>query len=304
MFNLILIAGRTKVVTGDVIINEVGNSSNDLYDWIELKGAAGKNLRNYIISIVTSNSSDDLLIRFPANDHAKIADNGHFLLLRTDPADDANHPIAATGNNVDLGGAAQQPGTPNSPVRYKVFSGLNLPNDGKFVLILRKPDNHEDSGAGDKGPAERGNADLDKIVDIAGWDDNLGKNGYPNAVSNTGLWPLHKFAGPFTKKNAFYKDTVHRRQHVNTKDDRSGVGAVENKDEDGKAAFRDVGYSGVGYRRHAADSNANGGTPGYPNGALNGAGGAITGSVYISEIMYADSEQGNLPQWIELRNPI
>ncbi len=299
-------AGRTGIPSNDVTINEVGNSDNDSYDWIELKGAAGKNLRNYMISIVTSNSSDVPLVQFAANDNAKIADNGVFLILRTDPADNPDHPIAATGYNVDKSAEEQQPGTPNSPVRYKVFSGLNLPNDGKFVLILRKPDNHEGHRSGahnDKGVAETGNADLNRIVDIAGWDDNLSKDPYPNPVSSTSLWPLHGFAGPFTNRNAFFQNTVHRRQYVTTNDGRSGVGAHENKNQDDRAAFRDIGWTGVGYRRGAADTAANGGTPGYDNGSLHGAGGTITAAVYISEIMYADARNGSLPQWIELRNP-
>ena len=305
-------AGRTGVATNDIYISEVGNSSDDRYDWIELAGPAGKNLRNYLISIVTNNTTDNILVQFDANDNAKIADNGHFLILRTDPADEPDHPIAATGYNVDLSAEAQQPGTPNSPVRYKVFSGnnprgaLNLPNDGKFVLIVRRPDNHEGhrSGAnGGKGVAERGNADLDKVVDVAGWDDNVGRNSYPNAVSNTGLWPLHSFGAPFTNRNAFWENTVHRRQYRTTNDGRSGAGAHENKNQDDRAAFRDIGWTGVGYRRDVDHTLAqHGGTPGYPNGASHGAGGTITAAVYISEIMYADARSGSLAQWIELRN--
>lgn len=307
-----IIAGRTGVATNDVMINEVGNNSNNLYDWIELKGPAGKNLRNYLISIVRDNTADNILVQFDANDNAKIAPNGHFLILRSDPANDPNHPIAATGYNVDMSAEEQQPGTPNSDVRYKVFDGstrgaLNLPNDddAKFVLIVRRPDNHEGHRSGQdggKGVAERGNADLDKVVDVAGYDNNVGKQQYPNPVSNTGLWPLHSFGAPFTDRNAFKVDTVHRRQYVSTNDGRSGVGAHENKNQDDRAAFRDVGWTGVGYRRGVTPSNMHGGTPGYPNNALHGAGGTITGAVYISEIMYAASANSALPQWIELRN--
>ena len=301
-------AGRTSVASDNIIINEVGNLSGSNYDWIELLNRSGGeiNLRNYMISIVTSNSSDSPLIQFPANDNAKVAAGAVFLILKTDPADDTSHPIAATGYNVDKSAEEQQPGTPNSPVRYKVLNSLNLPDDGKFVLIVRRPDNHEGQRSGghnDKGVAETGNADLDKVVDVAGWDDNLGKNSYPNAVSNTGLWPLYNFAGPFTNRNAFYVNTVHRRQYVTTNDGRSGVGAHENKNQDDRAAFRDIGWTGVGYRRDVADNAMHGGTPGYPNGALHGAGGTITSAVYISEIMYADARNGSLPQWIELRNP-
>ena len=86
-----LIVGRTGVPTDKVIINEVGNRSNDSYDWIELRNTSGNdgfNLRNYAISIVTSNSSDVRLIQFTHNDNAKIAKDGVFLILASDPAND------------------------------------------------------------------------------------------------------------------------------------------------------------------------------------------------------------------------
>ena len=299
-----LIVGRTSIPTDKVIINEVGNRSNDSYDWIELRNTSGNdgfNLRNYVISIVTSNSSDRRLIQFPANDSAKIAKDGVFLILASDPVNDDDHPLT-TGYNVDKKDAEQAPGRRTSPVRYKVVD-FSLPNDGKFILIVRRPDNHENKNEGGKGPAELGKDDIDKIVDVAGWHDAaVRKTGYPNAVSNTDVWPLHNFKNPFTNRNAFYQEKVHRRQYVSTNDGRSGVGAHENKNQDDRAAFRDVGWTGVGYRQQAAVSSANGGTPGYPNGALPDKGSDVTSSVYISEIMYADASGGTLPQWIELRN--
>ena len=295
-------AGRTGV-SHAITINEVGNNSNNAYDWIELKGAAGTNLRNYMISIVTSNSSDVPLVQFPANDNAKIADSGVFLILASDPTNDSNHPIAP-GRNVNRAEVDHERYHWNSPVRSLV-TNFSLPNDGKFVLILRSPDNGEGqrSGAdGGKGVAETGNNDLNRVVDVAGWDDDLAKSEYPNELSNTGVWPLHAFRDikGFTH-NSFAQNTVHQRNRVgNVKDGASGVGAQDNNN--GKTAFGDRGWTSVGYRRNVVASNANGGTPGYPNGALHGAGATITDAVFISEIMYADAANGVLPQWIELRN--
>ena len=296
--------GRTGI-SHAVTINEVGNNSNNDYDWLELAGPAGTNLRNYMISMVTNNNSDRPLIQFPDNDNARIAANGVFLILGSDPANDPDHAIAGTGYNVDKSAQEQEPGTPNSPVRYKVMSDLDLPNDGKFVLILRRPDSNgwQRSGhTGHLGVAETGNADLDKIVDVAGWDDDLHKGEYPNSVSSTGVWPLYNFRAirGFTN-NSFEVNKVHQRNRVGTNDGASGVGAQNNNN--GLTAFGDRGWTGVGYKRAAKQNAVNGGTPGYPNGALHGNGGAITGAVYISEIMYADDARGSLPQWIELRNP-
>ena len=294
-------AGRTSV-SHAITINEVGNNSNDAYDWIELKGAAGTNLRNYMISIVTSNSSDVPLVQFPANDNAKIADSGVFLILASDPTNDSNHPIAP-GRNVNRAEVDHERYHWNSPVRSLV-TNFSLPNDGKFVLILRSPDNGEGQRAnahGGKGVAETGNNDLNRVVDVAGWDDDLAKSEYPNKLSNTGVWPLHAFRDikGFTH-NSFAQNTVHQRNRVGTNDGASGVGAQDNNN--GKTAFGDRGWTSVGYRRNVVASNANGGTPGYPNGAIHGAGATITDAVFISEIMYADATNGILPQWIELRN--
>ena len=298
--------GRThKPASNNIVINEVGNRSMDDYDWLELRNASGSeiNLRNYLITIVEAADDEKALVRFPANDKSKIPAGGVFLLLRTDPADKPDHPIAATGKNVDLDAALQEPGTRNSPVQYKVFSSLALPNDGEFVLMVRRPDNHENFGPGghaSKGTSEIGAHDLDKIVDIAGYDSGLSKSSYPNAVSSTELWPLYAFKAPNFTNNKFESNKVHYRARLTTKDDRSGVGADNN--DNNKSAFQDIGWTGVGYRRAVAQNVAHGGTPGYPNDAFKAKDSPITNSVYISEIMYADDNRGSLPQWLELRN--
>ena len=294
---------RTNVPSNSIVINEVANRSNAQrqYEWIELRNVSGGqiNLRKYIISKVTSNSVDQILIDFPNNDNAKVDAGKVLLLVASDPATDPDHPLAV-GYNVDKSAAEQVSGLSGNPVRYKVISFQHdgLPDNGEFVLIIRRPDN-----AGKNDGAERGANDLDKIVDIAGYHPNLARSGYSNAVSSTKLWPLRAFDSPSFGHNKLALNEVHRRQRTTTHNGRSGVGAHENKGGEGEAAFRNVGWTGVGYRRHVAPSNIHGGTPGYDNGALHGAGGTITGAVYISEIMLADGPAGALPQWIELRNP-
>jgi len=304
-----IIQQRTiKPASNTIVINEVANRSglNEKYEWIELRNVSEDkiNLRNYLVSIVTAVDNDAVLIQFPADDNAQLAKNEVFLIVATDPADDFDHPLAV-GYNVSKSELEQEPGTRKSPVRYMAQS-FALPDDGNFVLMVREPDNGEGqrSGVDDgKGVAETGTDDLDKIVDIAGYHSNLIKDPYPNSVSKTDLWPLYKFDAPSFAHNRFDKDVVHLRQRLTTHNDRSGVGAHENKDGEGEAAFRNVGWTGVGYRRLAAATDANGGTPGYPNNALPESGSDITAAVYISEIMYADNAFGSLPQWIELRNP-
>ena len=299
---------RTNVPSNGIVINEVANRSDSdkAYEWIELYNASGGeiNLRNYRISKVITNINDQSLLDFPTNDNAKIGAGKVLLIVASDPAQDQEHPLAV-GYNVDKKAEEQAPGLADNPVRYKVleFKNNGLPDNGKFVLIVRRPDNHENKNEAGKGPAELGTADLDKIVDIAGWHDSLGKSNYSNPVSSTGLWPLRSFAGPFTNRNQFGENSVHYRQYRTTNDGRSGVGAHENKNQDDRAAFRNAGFTGVGYKRRITSGNAYAGTPGYENRVLKSSGGAVTGPVYISEIMYADNKAGALPQWIELYNP-
>ena len=299
---------RTSVASNTIVINEVANRSdaNKAYEWIELRNFSGSeiNLRNYRISKVTNSNTDISLINFPANDNAKIGAGKVLLLVASDPANDQEHPLAI-GYNVDKSAEEQAPGLADNPVRYKVISFHNngLPDDGNFVLIVRRPDNHENKNEHGKGPAELREHDLDKIVDIAGYHPNLARSSYSNPVSSTKLWPLRAFDSPSFGYNKFDVRTVHRRQRTSTHNGRSGVGAHENRTTDDRAAFRNAGFTGVGYKRRITGGAVYEGTPGYDNGVLKGDGGAITGPVYISEIMYADNKAGALPQWIELYNP-
>ena len=84
------------------------------------------------------------------------------------------------------------------------------------------------------------------------------------------------------------------------------LGGAENKNEAGKAAFaRGVGYTGIGYKRQAADSSVHGGDPGYHGITRNSAHDNDGGPrVYISELMISQGSgrNSNLPQYIELYN--
>ena len=112
------------------------------------------------------------------------------------------------------------------------------------------------------------------------------------------------FLRPKFTNNRFDQNTVHQRNRTGQQLMIEPVLVFSTViTRTGQTAFGNRGWTGVGYRRAAAQNNANGGTPGYPNGASHAAGGTITSLVYISEIMYADDARGSLPQWIELRNP-
>ena len=301
---------QSNVPASPVIFNEIANRSNPDHEWIELRNVTDDkiNLKNYLISIVTSNSSDAILYQFPQNSDAQVDANGVFLLVASDPRDKTDHPLAV-GFNVDINEEDQVRGLGENPPEYKVtpFEGDGLPDDGNFVLILRKPDNSERYRSGEsssRGVAETGTSDLDKVVDIAGWSDNVSRSAYSNPVSSTGIWPLRAFTAPASDKNKFSLDRVRHRQHVTTNGGAAGTGTTHNDKRDSQVAFGHAGYTGIGYKRQAVRSDAHGGSPGYHNnlkGELDDL--ADNAKVVISEIMLT---QGNgrsvLPQWIELHN--
>ena len=274
--------GRTSVPANRIVFNEVANRSNanKAYEWIELRNVTGGNvnLKHYRISAVTAVGTDTEIINFGGGD-LNVPAGGILLLLASNPVYNRNHPI--------------QIGT---GVQYKVinFQNNGLPDGGNFVLFLRGRTDNKPDGIGTGNPAH--------VLDIAGYHSNLHSPRYTNAISETRLWPLKSFEAPASTHNRFDTDTVHYRQHVSGDAGKSGAGTTHGDRHAHQVAFREQGYTGVGYKRLSAISGAHGGTPGYPNNAYQSNGGNVTSSVYISEIMYADNKAGVLPQWIELRN--
>ena len=341
--------GVTQVPSSPVIINEVANRSDGdrEYEWIELRNVTGNevNLRNWMISMVTATGTDRPLVQFPNNDNAKIAPNGVILLLASDPRFDDDHPIAV-GYNVDVNANDQvdglglnNPDSNRQPPRQKVitFENGGLPDGGDYVLILRKQDNYEGhrSGAdGGKGVAETGEADIDKIIDIAGSHRSLDKSNYPastpSGLNSTTLWPLWNFNGDMRphyghgdlnhrRHNRLDVNRVRYRQHVKTtaKNDadggtpgnRAGTGVTHKNEEVGHYAFRDAIYTGLGYKRTARAPGIHNGTPGYNGNSVGNTGivkaTAAAAKVTISEIMTSTGPNADnpvFPQWIELYN--
>ncbi len=285
----------TTLARSPFIFSEVGNNSNDDYDWVEVKNVtdATQNLRNRRISIITSATSDVALVTFPDDKNYNVPAGDVFLIVKTDPSGNDDHPLAA-GFNVDKKPEEQVRGVPaDHPVRYKVLSGLELPNsdnDGDgFVLVLRG-NNNDHLGK------------TNGVFDVAGYDNDVSVN---TASLFTNLWPLVNFAAPWNgtsanSGNKFNQDEVYYRQHEGI----DGTSATRrNRQDDRDAAFRQAHWTGIGYKRNVDADSKYGGTPGYPNAgnSLKAAGADATAAVMISEIMYAVTDRTVL-QWIELRN--
>ena len=266
---------RTNVPRDQFIINEIGNYSDDKYDWVEIKRVgSADNLKKWRLSQVTDDKKDTALVTFPDNDNHKIPNqNDVLLIVNSDPYQDPDHPLAA-GDRIN-GGHVEKTGTTS---RYYVDSGLKLKNSGKTLLILRN--------SNDNGHLGKSN-NIQDVVGTLGITDN-------SAGFRTNLWPLVATDAP-------HGDVITDGPPEELK---SGSVYVRN-DAGGGTGEHDlstVGYTGVGYKRSAAKSGLHGGTPGYDNGAIkvNEADLASDATVSISEIMYTKGR--NLPQWIELYN--
>ena len=262
----------SPVARSPFIINEVGNGSGDTNDWVEIRNVTASekplSLNNHHLSMVTAVGTDTSLVNFKDKD-IKVPGNGVILLVNTDPK---NTGIAA-GRNAAIAEADQE--LTGATSLYYIDSNLKLPDDGKFNLILRN--------AHDK--LEASSHFMDVIGGLVVTDDTKGTN----------LWPLVATGGP-------HGDVV----EANGRDLKEGYVYIRKNAGGGTGEHHlgRAGYTGVGYDRAALKSVANGGTPGYENGAVKGKIAELSAaSITFSEIM-VDTGEGrqNLAQWIELYN--
>ena len=272
------------------VFNEISNSSNPDHEWIELRIRSGDpHFQNWVVDMVTSasdraatdNPKQERLFRMPKLNTGRYDDI--LLITKTDPARDDDHPLRG-GYNVEVEPKDQDGEGRDKNIKYYVADewDTDLPDNGNFVLILRNGNdkmNHE------------------KIQDIAGYHPDLKVD---RADFFSGLWPLIGYSAPNLSNNKIEAGQVAKRVY----DDIPGTRTKDGNKID-KVAFRhdNNGWTGIGYKRNADAGAKNGGTPGYPNNALqSNETQAGADPVIISEIMYATGDRGNIPQWIELRN--
>ncbi len=244
-----------------IVFNELGNGSGDANDWIELRNVdvSDVSLKDWELSVVADGKKEDTsLIMFP---DVRVPANG-LLLITNMPSDKT--PLAG-GENKGLSHASLD------------NAGLSLPDDGKFLLILRN--------AKDK-------LGLDEaFVDVAGGggSDTDAFIREQTGLYDTHVWPLQVLQAPGgDTEDALSSGKVWQRAKADI------VGYH-------KDAWAEAAFTGIGYDRKVTVSPATSGTPGYPNGAVKTEAATPKGAVTISELML-DSGGGTLPQWIELYN--
>ena len=266
-------ADASGVPRSPVVFNELGNGSGDSNDWLEFRNVTGAavSLKDWELSVVQNGEKKDTsLIVFP---DVSVPANGLLLITNSDPTADGN--LLAGGDNV----ATSEAESKGSSHLYLVNSGLALPDDGKFLLILRK--SKEKLGKDEA------------FVDVAGG----GGSGTDAFIRDqegnydTHVWPLQVRDAPGA-------DT----------EDALGSGKVWQRAEADivgyhKDAWAEAAFTGIGYDRAVSKSAATAGTPGYPNGALKTEASTPKGSITISEVMFDSGSGGRkLPQWVELYN--
>ena len=262
-------SGASSVPRTPIVFNELGNGSGDTNDWLEFRNVTGSavSLKDWTLSVVQDDKKEDTsLIAFP---DISVPANGLLLIVNTSPdktplarGDD----IAASGEK--NGGSAQP---------YLVNAGLSLPDDGKFLLILRNAKDKLGKNEAFIDVAGGGGSDTDAFVRNQEGD------------YDTYVWPLQVGEAPGgNTEEALGSGKVWQRAKADI------VGYH-------KDAWAEAAFTGLGYDRKVTQSAATAGTPGYPNGAVKTAASTPKGSVTFSEIM-VDSGGGKLPQWIELYN--
>ena len=256
-------AVASSVPRSPVVFNELGNGSEAANDWLEFRNVSGSDvsLKDWELSVVADGKKEDTsLIVFP---DVSVPANG-LLLITNMPADKT--PLAG-GKDKGLSHASF----------VDPDAGLSLPDDGKFLLILRNAKEKLGLDEAFIDVAGGGGSDTDAFVR-----DETGDY-------DTYVWPLQVLEAPGdATEDALSSGKVWQRAKADI------IGYHQ-------AAWAEAAFTGIGYDRKVTRSAATAGTPGYPNGAAKTAASTPKGAVTISEIMF-DSDRGKLPQWIELYN--
>ena len=264
-------AAASSVPRTPVVFNELGNGSGETNDWLELRNVtdAAVSLKDWELSVVADAKQEDTsLVVFP---DVSVPANG-LLLLTNQPADKT--PLAGGDDVAAAGSDKRRKGLTHLSL---VDAALSLPDDGKFLLILRN--------------AKEKRGLNEAFVDVAG---GGGSSTDAFIREQTGLydthvWPLQVLESPGSDT----EDSLSAgKVWLRAKADIVGYH---------KDAWAEAAFSGLGYDRKVSKSAETAGTPGYPNGAVKTQPATPKGAITMSEVMF-DSAGGTLPQWIELYN--
>ena len=264
-------AAASSVPRTPIVFNELGNGSGDTNDWLELRNVTDSpvSLKDWELSVVADAKQEDTsLVVFP---DVSVPANG-LLLLTNMPSDKT--PLAGGDDVAAAGSDKRRKGLTHLSL---VDADLSLPDDGKFLLILRN--------------AKEKRGLNEAFVDVAGGGGS-GTDAFireQTGLYDTHVWPLQVLESPGSDT----EDSLSAgKVWLRAKADIVGYH---------RDAWAEAAFSGLGYDRKVSKSAETAGTPGYPNGAVKTQPATPKGAITMSEVMF-DSAGGTLPQWIELYN--
>ncbi|MYI93484.1 lamin tail domain-containing protein, partial [Candidatus Poribacteria bacterium] len=287
-----------------IIINEIGNLSDDTLDWIELRNVAGssQSLENWVLTITHGFDTETEIIRFP---NKSIPARGLLLLVNRDPQ---FTPFAA-GQDITLDDDSQVYGA--GPHQYLIVDDSNvdgdelaIPDNDRWLLILRsnKPwdvgDGRDVYKTGFRvedvaGPGALHAAFKEETLDSPEPTYEKKSDGKPDGeIWHTKVFPLN--GNTQADADFLQGDRLNEAGKVWVRD-----GAKQGYLKD---AWTKVGFTGIGYDRSVRANDQNSGTPGYANDVAKGKIAQLDGgNLIINELMLTTSNN-RLPQWIELYN--
>ena len=286
-----------------IIINEIGNLVNNSLDWIELRNVSGteQSLKDWVLTLTTGFGNESEIVRFP---NYSIAARGVLLLVNRDPI----HTTLSVGFDITQDAANQAFGS--GPQRYLVVDGnkIAIPNDDGWLLVLRSNKPWDVGGGRDvyqtgysvedaAGPGALHDNFLRQ--DIRSRSPEYEKTSDGKVGENNGgdVWQTKVF--PLNGNTQSDGDFL-QSDRLND----AGKVWVRDGDKQGylKDAWKQIGFTGIGYDRNVRANDQHGGTPGYDNDVARGKISQLDGGkLIVSELMLTTSNN-RLTQWIELYN--
>ncbi len=282
-----------------IIINEIGNLSDDALDWIELRNVTGsdQSLKDWALTKTTGFGNETEIVQFPA---ISIPARSVLLLVNKNPS---STPLSM-GFDVEMDAADQEFGAGTHQFLAVEDNKLAIPNNNQWLLILRsgKPwdvgDGRDVYQTGHRvedavGPGALHNEFVKR--DLRSGSPNYEKK--PDGKSGGDIWHTKIFPlnGNLQADADFLQsDRLNSAGKVWVRD-----GAKQGYLKD---AWSQAAFTGIGYDRSVRANDRHGGTPGYDNSVAKGKLSQLDGgSLIITELMLATGNK-SLPQWIELHN--
>ncbi len=282
-----------------IIINEIGNFTDDTLDWIELRNVSDtdQSLENWVLTKTTGFGNEDEIIRFPKY---TIPARGLLLLVNRDPT---QTPLSV-GFDITYDAANQAFGA--GPQRYFVVgnNSLEIPNDDAWLLLLRS---NKPWDVGESRNLYQTGFRVEDAVgpgalhnDFLRRDLRVGTPAYeklPDGNPNGDIWETKVFPlnGNLQEDADFLQgDRLNAAGKVWVRDG-SKQGYL-------KDSWKKADFTGIGYDRRVEGADQYGGTPGYPNDVAKGKVSQLAGGkLIVNELMLTTSDN-RLTQWIELYN--